>query len=184
MRFLLALIVSILTASCGGGSNGGPGPAQPPSAPAIAIEPSDQQVPAGQAATFTVSATGATPLTYQWQRNASPIAGATAQAYTTGVTTPGDTRSRFAVVVSNASGSTTSRSATLTVATAAAGTDVLTYKNDLSRSGQNLSGTAATPANVASPTFGLLRNLAVDGKVDAQPLYVSQLSVSEIGRAH
>jgi hypothetical protein len=185
MRRLLGLAVFIITASCGGGSNGGAGPAQTPppsSAPAIAIEPSDQQVPAGQAATFTVTATGATPLTYQWQRNASPIAGATAQTYTTGVTTVGDTGSSFAVVVSNAGGSTTSRTATLTVATAAAGTDVLTYKNDLSRSGQNLSETKLTPANVTSSTFGLLRNLAVDGKVDAQPLYVSQLSVS--GSAH
>jgi hypothetical protein len=62
------------------------------------------------------------------------------------------------------------------------GTDVLTYKNDLSRSGQNLSETTLTPANVTSTSFGLLRNLPVDGKVDAQPLYVSQLSVS--GAAH
>ena len=67
-------------------------------------------------------------------------------------------------------------------ATGPAGTDVLTYKNDLSRSGQNLSETTLTPSNVTSASFGLLRTLAVDGKVDAQPLYVSQLSVS--GSAH
>lgn len=65
---------------------------------------------------------------------------------------------------------------------APAGTDVLTYKNDLNRSGLNLSESALTPTNVASSSFGLLRNLPVDGKVDAQPLYVSQLSVS--GSAH
>jgi len=62
--------------------------------------------------------------------------------------------------------------------TKAPGTDVLTYKNDLSRTGQNLSESALTPANVTSAGFGLLRNLPVDGKVDAQPLYVSQLNVS------
>jgi outer membrane protein assembly factor BamB len=62
------------------------------------------------------------------------------------------------------------------------GTDVLTYKNDLSRSGQNLSESTLTPVNVTSSSFGLLRNLPVDGKVDAQPLYVSQLSIS--GSAH
>lgn len=123
-------------------------------------------------------------MSYQWQRNASPIAGATAPGYTTAATTLGDSGSRFAVVVTNSSGSTTSRSATLTVASGAipAGTDVLTYKNDLSRSGQNSSETTLTPTNVNSSSFGLLRNLAVDGKVDAQPLYVSQLSVS--GSAH
>jgi hypothetical protein len=62
------------------------------------------------------------------------------------------------------------------------GTDVLTYKNDLSRSGQNPSESTLTPANVISSSFGLLRTLPVDGKVDAQPLYVSQLSIS--GSAH
>jgi outer membrane protein assembly factor BamB len=57
-------------------------------------------------------------------------------------------------------------------------TDVLTYKNDLSRSGQNLTESTLTLANVTTSSFGLLRVLPVDGKVDAQPLYVSQLSVS------
>jgi outer membrane protein assembly factor BamB len=61
---------------------------------------------------------------------------------------------------------------------AAVPTDVLTYKNDLSRSGQNLTESTLTPANVTASSFGLLRILPVDGKVDAQPLYVSQLSVS------
>ena len=61
---------------------------------------------------------------------------------------------------------------------APAGTDVLTYKNDLSRSGQNLTESTLTPANVAASSFGLLRNLPVDGKVDAQPLYASRLSVA------
>jgi outer membrane protein assembly factor BamB len=58
------------------------------------------------------------------------------------------------------------------------GTAVLTYKNDLNRSGENLTETALTPANVAAATFGLLRVLAVDGKVDAQPLYLPKFSVS------
>jgi hypothetical protein len=183
LRFLLAPTVFILTASCGGGSNSPAGSAQTPppsSAPAITIQPSDQRVSAGQAATFTVTATGAAPLTYQWQRNASPIAGATAPTYTTAVTTLGDTGSSFAVVVTDAGGSTTSRAAMLSVTSGPvpAGTDVLTYKNDLSRSGQNLSETTLTPSNVTSSSFGLLRNLTVDGRVDAQPLYVSQLSVS------
>src|SRR6202051_1734247 len=66
----------------------------------------------------------------------------------------------------------------ITIQAKPVGTDVLTYKNDLSRTGQNLSESVLTPANVTSAGFGLLRNLAVDGKVDAQPLYVSQLNVS------
>ena len=58
------------------------------------------------------------------------------------------------------------------------GTDVVTYKNDVARTGQNLTESTLTLTNVASATFGLLRQLAVDGKVDAQPLYLSQLSIS------
>lgn len=61
-------------------------------------------------------------------------------------------------------------------------TDVVTYKNDVMRTGQNLSEATLTTANVNSSSFGLLRNLAVDGKVDAQPLYLSKLTVS--GASH
>jgi hypothetical protein len=183
--FALGLTASILLVACGGGSGaGGMAPAASSSsmtsAPAITIQPSDQTVSAGQSATFTVSAVGAAPLSYQWQNNASPIAGAISPSYTTAVTAVGDSGSSFAVVVSNPVGSSTSRSAKLTVVNGPTppGTDVLTYKNDLSRTGQNLSESALTPANVTAAGFGLLRNLTVDGKVDAQPLYVSQLIVS------
>jgi PQQ enzyme-like repeat protein len=183
--FALIFAASVLLAACGGGGggNGAAAMAPPPpspSVPVIAIQPSDQTVSAGQTATFTVTATGSASLSYQWQRGASPIAGATATTYTTAVTTSGDSGSSFAVVVTGASGSTTSRSAALLVTSGAvpAGADVLTYKYDLSRSGQNPSESTLTPTNVTSSSFGLLRNLAVDGKVDAQPLYVSRLSVS------
>jgi hypothetical protein len=53
--------------------------------------------------------------------------------------------------------------------------DVLTYHNDNARTGQMPSETILTPANVNPTSFGLLRTLPVDGKVDAQPLYVSNL---------
>jgi hypothetical protein len=61
-------------------------------------------------------------------------------------------------------------------------TDVVTYKNDLARSGQNLTETVLTPANVTVSQFGKLRFLASDGLVDAQPLYLSALTVA--GAAH
>jgi outer membrane protein assembly factor BamB len=57
-------------------------------------------------------------------------------------------------------------------------TNVVTYKNDLSRSGQNLTESVLTPANVNATSFGLLRFLASDGKVDAQPLYLSGLDIA------
>ena len=57
------------------------------------------------------------------------------------------------------------------------GTDVITYKYDVARSGLDATETVLTPANVSSASFGLLHNLAVDGAVDAQPLYLSQLAI-------
>jgi len=62
------------------------------------------------------------------------------------------------------------------------GTDVPTYKYDVQRTGGNSTESVLTTTNVNSSTFGLLRTLPVDGKVDAQPLYLSQLTVS--GAAH
>jgi hypothetical protein len=56
-------------------------------------------------------------------------------------------------------------------------TDVLTYKNDSSRTGANLTESILTTANVTSASFGLLRVLPADGAVYAQPLYLSQLMV-------
>lgn len=61
-------------------------------------------------------------------------------------------------------------------------TDMLTYKNDISRTGQNLTETQLTLANVNSASFGLVRKLATDGRVDAQPLYAAGVSVQ--GAAH
>src|SRR5271165_6459885 len=55
--------------------------------------------------------------------------------------------------------------------------DVLTYHNDNGRTGWNSAEVALTPANVNASSFGRLFTLQVDGKVDAQPLYVSNAAV-------
>lgn len=57
---------------------------------------------------------------------------------------------------------------------AAKGIDVTTFHYDAQRTGWNAAETTLTPANVASPQFGLLKTLDVDGLVMAQPLLVSR----------
>ncbi|HYC09507.1 MAG TPA: PQQ-binding-like beta-propeller repeat protein [Steroidobacteraceae bacterium] len=56
-------------------------------------------------------------------------------------------------------------------------TDIVTYKYDLGRTGQDLTESVLTLANVNPQSFGLQRVLTTDGKVDAQPLYLSGLTV-------
>jgi uncharacterized protein (TIGR03437 family) len=58
---------------------------------------------------------------------------------------------------------------------------VLTWHNDNPRTGQNLQETILTPASVNSSTFGRLATLSVDGKVDAQPLFVPSVSIPSQG---
>jgi hypothetical protein len=84
-------------------------------APSITGQPANRTVTAGQTASFSVSATGTAPLSYQWKKNGANIAGATSSTYNTPVTTIADSGAQFAVVVSNSAGSATSNPATLTV---------------------------------------------------------------------
>ena len=178
---LLGALLALGLVACGGDD-----PVAKPAGsdmPSITAQPSDQSVVLGLTATFSVTATGGSPLNYQWQRSGTSIPGATATTYTTPATAVGDDGATFMVVVSNTAGSASSNSAKLSLIPASTGsTDVVTYKNDVARTGQNLTETALNPTNVNSTSFGLLRVLAADGKVDAQPLYVSQLTVA--GTAH
>src|SRR5579859_2239968 len=84
-------------------------------APSITTQPVGQTVTVGQTATFSVAATGTSPLSYQWQRNGTAVSGATSLSYTTPATTGSDSGALFAVVVSNSAGTTTSNAAILNV---------------------------------------------------------------------
>jgi hypothetical protein len=70
---------------------------------------------AGQAVTFGVLASGAQPLSYQWQRDGLDIAGATSSTYTL-TASAADTGAQFRCRVFNASGEALSDPATLTLA--------------------------------------------------------------------
>ena len=65
----------------------------------------------------------------------------------------------------------------LCVASLALSQDVLTYHNNNARTGLNSQETILTPANVSSANFGKLFTIPVDGRVDAQPLYLSALTI-------
>ncbi|MGA8429097.1 MAG: immunoglobulin domain-containing protein [Candidatus Sulfotelmatobacter sp.] len=150
------------------------------SQPAITTQPVNQTVVAGESATFTVAATGTAPLSYQWKKGGANIAGANSASYATPATALSDNGSQFDVVVSNSFGSITSNTVTLTV-TAMATVDVTTYQYDNTRAGVNQQETTLTPANVNSAMFGKIGFFPVDGLVDGQPLYLSQVTIANKG---
>lgn len=59
-----------------------------------------------------------------------------------------------------------------------AGQDVLTYHNNNARTGWNAKETILKTANVNATTFGKLFTIPVDGRVDAQPLYLSSVTTT------
>lgn len=83
--------------------------------PAITTQPASQTVIVGQTVTFTVSATGTAPLTYQWYQGGVAITGATSTSYTTPATAITNNGSIYTAGVTNVAGTATSAVATLTV---------------------------------------------------------------------
>lgn len=82
--------------------------------PAINNQPQSITVNQGANAIFSVSATGSAPLSYQWQKGASIIAGATNSTYTRSNVTA-IAAGTYLVVITNAAGSVASSNAVLTV---------------------------------------------------------------------
>jgi hypothetical protein len=105
----------LLLAGCGGSG----GIVTPPTdRPTITVQPLSQTIPIGRSATFTVSATGTAPLSYQWSENDTPIPGATGASYTTpavDLSADGSTSiGSFQVIVSNSVSSVASAATALT----------------------------------------------------------------------
>jgi Ig-like domain-containing protein len=151
--------------------------------PAITTQPKAVSVTVGQTATFTVVATGTAPLSYQWKKGGTNV-GTNSAAYTTAATTISDNGAQIQVTVSNSAGSTPSNTVTLTVTNNVppppSSVNILTYHNDVARTGQNLNETILTHANINSTAFGSVGTLAADGRVDAEPLYVSNVTIGGV----
>jgi Immunoglobulin domain/CARDB len=113
-----------------------------------------QTATAGQAVTFSVSADGTSPFSYQWYKNSVAISGATSSSYTLSACAACDTGTYY-VVVSNLAGSTTSDNAVLTVNTAPAITTQPT--NQAATVGASVTFTAAASGTPA-PTYQWQKN--------------------------
>lgn len=83
--------------------------------PPTITNPNSISILVGQAAVFTVTVTSALPYTTQWYRNGVAISGATSTTYTLTNAQLTDSGAQFSATATNAAGSVSSASATLTV---------------------------------------------------------------------
>ncbi len=102
---------------------------------AILVQPTNQIAVQTSNVTFSVTAAGVAPLTYQWYFNSAPVTNATNMSLTLTNVQPPD-RGVYTVVISNSSGSVESAPATLMVK---ANFYVATYGSDTN------AGTSAAP---------------------------------------
>jgi cyclophilin family peptidyl-prolyl cis-trans isomerase/formylglycine-generating enzyme required for sulfatase activity len=84
------------------------------SAPTITQPPANATATLGGGATFTVTATGSDPLTYQWRKDGINLSGKTGASLPLSNLTYADAGA-YSVVVRNSAGSATSSSASLTI---------------------------------------------------------------------
>lgn len=97
-------------------------------APSITSQPQSQTVSEGGSVTFSAAASGSPTPTFQWKKNGADIGGATGSSYTIASTVLGDAGS-YTVTASNAAGSATSNTATLTVNAVNTAPAITAHKN-------------------------------------------------------
>ncbi len=85
--------------------------------PGITSNPTSQAVTAGASVTFTVTATGTPPFSYQWRKNGTDISNATGSSFNLPSAQAGDAAT-YTVFVSNVAGSVLSSGAILSVSAA------------------------------------------------------------------
>ena len=125
--------------------------------PAIATQPAHQSVITGETATFTVTASGTAPFTYQWKKNGANIPSATSDSYTTPATSIADSGLAYSVVVTNSAGTVTSKDATLTV-TATAEKPAITTQPEAQTVTEGQTATFSVTATGTSPGYQWKKN--------------------------
>ncbi len=143
-------------------------------APSITTNPVAATRCVGTSVTFSVTATGTAPLSYQWRKNGINIAGATSSSHTIASVATGDAGT-YSCTVSNACGSTPSGGAALTVqvgpaitsqpsnqtvcagagasfSVTATGTPLPTYQ--WRKNGTNIGGATSSTYSIASTVVG------------------------------
>ncbi len=201
-RFAL-LVATAFACSCNGSISANKTPSSSASESfSLSVNVASASLAAGGSQAVSVSATAANGFSQPIQVSISGAPSGVTASPATFTLTPGTPQpvslaaaatapaATATVQFAGAAGALTSKaSLALTVTAASAPTnptnpasssnvDITTYHDDIGRTGLNPNETALTPATVTSAKFGLLRILPVDGVVDAQPLYLGNLTVA------
>lgn len=81
----------------------------------ITQQPNNQTIVSGNTATFSVVATGTSPISYQWKKNGINISGATSSTFTTEILNISDNGNTYNCDLTNCDGTVSSISAVVTV---------------------------------------------------------------------
>lgn len=151
-----------------------------PAAPTISVQPVSVAATAGQTVTLSVTASGTSPLSYQWRKGGSSIGGATASTLSFNSIAVSDTGS-YDVVVSNGIGSATSSAATLTVSAATVAPTITTPPGSIVATvGAPVTFTAAANGSPA-PTYQWQKNGVNVPGATSSSLSFASVAVSDAG---
>jgi hypothetical protein len=166
-------------------------PPPPPDFVALAISPASETITAGSVGTVSVTATATSGFSGTVNVSAQNLPAGVTMLPATAALVPGVPQTFTLVAGANANpghttvtffGQVNSVNGTaelpLTVVNPASdGRDVPTWHTDIARTGLNAAETSLTPANVSAAKFGKLGVAPTDGPLDAQPLYLSAVTI-------
>jgi hypothetical protein len=147
----------------------------------VAIAPKHAGLAVGQ--TFAVAATTTDAAGVTWSASGSGCAANACGSFSSGASLSGvavnftaaAAAGVYTVTATSVSDKTKSASVAIGVTDLAG---VLTYHDNLSRTGANTQEYALTPTTVTAAAFGKLFSCAVDGAVYAQPLWIPNLTIA------
>lgn len=143
----------------------------------ITSQPAAVTANIGDNASFAISAFGSSPVTYQWRKDGTNIAGATSTTLSLAKVTAADA-GNYTVVVTNASGSTTSNAAALAVNTAPA---ITAQPISVTTSvGQNVSF-SVTATGSPTPSFQWSRNGVAIAGANSATLTLNAVQLANTG---
>jgi len=118
----------------------------------VGTQPTNQSATSGSTATFSVTASGSSPFTYQWYKNGSSISNATSYSYTTPTLSLSDNGNTYYCHITNCSGSSSinSSNATLSVTSGCSPVTVTNQPQDQAVTAGNTASFTVT-VNGAAP---------------------------------